>query len=294
MLESWSQSQKRPWVVVVESTRPGTQISNHQVWERIVFAKGYRLAYFDGLNRFYVHESHPELFKAFDRPPNVFDNFAFSGKATHPFNKVVQQKLIKSNSTVESLKLSIDEAKNTISNLKNMNSRLIDKIDFANEKLSRLTGEYKSQKSDFMDLVHAYGELSANYKAIQKSLSWRLTSPLRGLSTHVLAITKLPRRFANRFVFSSINLFKIPIHSAMSRVLRNEALSVYLNTHIKKFPYLHQHLRSIAYGENILNSNSIISISESDLSISARAARIHVKLSRLIEKRLESDSANRN
>lgn len=65
----------RPWIVVVESTRPMTQIESHQEWEPILIAANYHFVYFDGLNRFYVAAEHAELDASFRSPPNVFDGF---------------------------------------------------------------------------------------------------------------------------------------------------------------------------------------------------------------------------
>lgn len=65
----------RPWILVIEATKPQTQITSHGEWEHIVLNAGYRSAYFDGLNYFYVAEEHLELLEAFKSPPNFFDNF---------------------------------------------------------------------------------------------------------------------------------------------------------------------------------------------------------------------------
>jgi len=75
VLESWESSSSLPWIVVVESTRPRSQERTHQNWEFLLFGKGYSYVYFDGLNQFYISPEHPELAKAFDSPPNVFDEF---------------------------------------------------------------------------------------------------------------------------------------------------------------------------------------------------------------------------
>ncbi len=61
--------------MVVEATRPMTVESTHTQWEAAVLGKGYVFAYFDGLNRFYVSERHPELLAGFACPPNVLDGF---------------------------------------------------------------------------------------------------------------------------------------------------------------------------------------------------------------------------
>ena len=75
VIEGWSPSQLRPWIVVVESTVPLRPEPNHHDWEPLLLALGYEFVYFDGLNRFYVSQAHPELKDAFGPGPNVFDGF---------------------------------------------------------------------------------------------------------------------------------------------------------------------------------------------------------------------------
>ncbi len=66
----------RPWVVLLEATAPMSQEQTHAEWEPILLASGYRFAWFDGLNRFYLaEERHAELSPHFTTPPNVFDDF---------------------------------------------------------------------------------------------------------------------------------------------------------------------------------------------------------------------------
>lgn len=65
----------RPWIVVVEATRPNSSEENHDTWEDLLLTSGYRSTYADGLNRFYVAHEHAELADAFKYPPNVFDRF---------------------------------------------------------------------------------------------------------------------------------------------------------------------------------------------------------------------------
>jgi FkbM family methyltransferase len=65
----------RPWVLVIEATKPMSQEENYQDWEDIVLDADYNFAYADGLNRFYVAQEHSELMESFRYPPNVFDGF---------------------------------------------------------------------------------------------------------------------------------------------------------------------------------------------------------------------------
>ena len=89
VLASWGASRARPWIVVVESTLPLTQIETHGKWESILVSYGYKPTYFDGLNRYYVSEAHPELRAAFAVPPNIFDDFALNGTANAPFHRLI-------------------------------------------------------------------------------------------------------------------------------------------------------------------------------------------------------------
>jgi len=75
VLKSWGASAVRPWVVVVECVDPNSKESNFQEWESHLVSRGYEPAYFDGLNRFYLHHAHAELRAGFDAPPNILDNF---------------------------------------------------------------------------------------------------------------------------------------------------------------------------------------------------------------------------
>jgi FkbM family methyltransferase len=76
----------RPWVLVVEATLPGQRATNHGTWEHLVLPHGYRYAYFDGLNRYYVADEHAELLAALDIQPNVFDEFI-----THHLHKAWEE-----------------------------------------------------------------------------------------------------------------------------------------------------------------------------------------------------------
>lgn len=93
VLIGWGDAKARPWIVVIESTLPNTQIETHEQWEHLLLERGYRHAYFDGLNRFYVSEKHSEFSNALQYGPNVFDNFTLSGTASASFCLLMNTKL---------------------------------------------------------------------------------------------------------------------------------------------------------------------------------------------------------
>ena len=63
----------RPWVIVVEATRPGSDVQTHEEWEHHVVGAGYRFCLFDGLNRYYVSEEHADLAPALSYPACPLD-----------------------------------------------------------------------------------------------------------------------------------------------------------------------------------------------------------------------------
>ncbi len=65
----------RPWVLVIEATLPNSRATCHQGWEHLVTGHGYRFAWFDGLNRYYVAPEHAALLRHFGIQPNVFDDY---------------------------------------------------------------------------------------------------------------------------------------------------------------------------------------------------------------------------
>jgi len=66
----------RPWIVLVEATAPLSGEPTHATWEPGLLAGGYRFAWFDGLNRFYVAEEQAAwLLPLLQVPPNVGDDF---------------------------------------------------------------------------------------------------------------------------------------------------------------------------------------------------------------------------
>jgi FkbM family methyltransferase len=93
VLMGWRTSPIRPWIIVVESTLPMSQIPSHQHWESLVLEKGYQCVYFDGLNRYYVSDLHPELSAEPWLPPNVFDGFSVDGRASNVFCQDFQRRL---------------------------------------------------------------------------------------------------------------------------------------------------------------------------------------------------------
>ena len=151
VLRSWRISALRPWVFVIESTRPLTQEQSHAEWESMIIEKGYSFTYFDGLNRFYVHEGHNELLSAFASPPNIFDGFTLSGTASQPFYRLVAEKGHQSGVRAELAEAQAQQASERAASA---------------EAQAQQAGERAASAASALTAVH-------------NSSSWRLTAPLR-------------------------------------------------------------------------------------------------------------------
>lgn len=75
VLEGIDLTSYRPWVLVVESTRPNSTEDTSHEWESIVLDSGYEMTLFDGLNKFYVRTDLTSIREALSTPANVFDQW---------------------------------------------------------------------------------------------------------------------------------------------------------------------------------------------------------------------------
>ncbi|MFM8283113.1 MAG: FkbM family methyltransferase [Planctomycetaceae bacterium] len=73
VLRGWDATALRPWVVVVEATKPHSRTPTHEAFAPLLSAADYLPAGFDGLNRYYVAREHGDLVAAVEEPVSVFD-----------------------------------------------------------------------------------------------------------------------------------------------------------------------------------------------------------------------------
>jgi FkbM family methyltransferase len=73
VLRGMSFDEWRPWICVVEATRPLSRLESFEAWEPILLGAGYRFCLFDGLNRYYLADEHADRADRLRSGPNVFD-----------------------------------------------------------------------------------------------------------------------------------------------------------------------------------------------------------------------------
>jgi FkbM family methyltransferase len=163
----------RPWVLVIEATLPNSRETNHETWEHMVSSQGYRYAWFDGLNRYYVADEHQELMQHFGIQPNVFDDFISWHLDRAWTANAAASKSLKANEQL------LDTAR----------AELHDMIQFADvlelEKKDALAEVARLR--DELVQAHASGhqatlwarDLEQRLIAVLNSTSWRITAPMR-------------------------------------------------------------------------------------------------------------------
>ena len=86
VLDGWKTNLKRPWIIVLEATIPSSSVRRTFTENQILNDYGYKFCYFDGLNEFYVHDSHSELSERISSPISIFDQVT---KATDFVNSIL-------------------------------------------------------------------------------------------------------------------------------------------------------------------------------------------------------------
>ena len=175
----------RPWIVLVEATRPLSTELSHAAWEPLLLRAGYRFVWFDGLNRFYLAvEHHAALAPHFMTPPNVFDNFLRAAdtewaRRIHEAESALAESRDRAQVAEAWAGKMADLAVTIAATPLRMQSALLAALRAQNNtRMMRLDAEGESQKTR-ADQAEAW------LAAMHASTSWRLTRPLRSVASLV-------------------------------------------------------------------------------------------------------------
>jgi FkbM family methyltransferase len=195
----------RPWVLVVEATLPGRRETNHATWEHLVLDHGYRFVWFDGLNRYYVADEHPELARHFGVQPNVFDAYishhldkawAANREATRALQEYDERAQAQA-AQAETLRAELQDMSRYAEAARfELQSRLRHLEDLERDK--QQLQEQVAQLQQDLNAAHVSGHhlsewargLEERLTATLNSTSWKVTGPLRAAGRLVIALRK--------------------------------------------------------------------------------------------------------
>ncbi len=174
----------RPWIILVESTLPGTQISSYADWDPLITAAGYDFVYFDGLNRFYVAHEHGELKGHFCAPPNVFDGFITQRQFTADLNtrqaestaEHWQAEARKAEATAGHWQAEARQAEATAEHWQAESQSIKSRLE---ARIAELEGWLSDAEARVRELRAQADEWHQYILSVHRSTSWRLTAPMR-------------------------------------------------------------------------------------------------------------------
>ena len=151
VLQSVDLQRWRPWVLVVESTAPASTVTTHSDWEPELLAHGYEYCLFDGISRFYVAVERADLLgAALSYPVCVWDDYE---TLSETIAKQERQELLKQTAHWRMIAL----------------TRWADAV-----SRGVRTSRHAEQEAELEDIRR-------QFVAIQHTVSWRVTRPLRGV-----------------------------------------------------------------------------------------------------------------
>ena len=158
VLESVDLERWRPWVLVIEATAPMSNVRTHEEWEHLVVSAGYDFCLFDGLSRWYVAKEQQHLVPSLDHPASALDPWVDSR---------------------------VHELEQQVEALRTDNDALLQQlIVWRGAVLKRwaeaATGAVESPGAGGVSSYES-ARLRAELEALQASVSWRVTAPLRQL-----------------------------------------------------------------------------------------------------------------
>lgn len=203
-LRGWTRATPRPWIIVIESAAPVTREDTSVSWDRSLTDRGYRFAWFDGLNRFYVAPDHPELLDAFTTPPNVFDRFVLAGSASSTFTAGLA-----STSSGRIRATTLDQALADVAHLRAAFDVLVAEVDARRENGIRLETAVQDALTQTAELQRELVQRDRRYEAfVERSLADLAAQQQRqdGLAAELVAAVRHSGEITRQLTESHANV----------------------------------------------------------------------------------------
>ncbi len=208
VLEGFSFTSVRPWLVVVEATEPNTDRQLFAEWEELLINRNYRFIYFDGLNRFYAAEEHADLAGHFSHPPNVFDQYVSyqfwqlreelrelrTAERTGLINSLnhmlaeVQSLRAEGQALRESI-VALNEREQTLRKTMAEREQMLQEVMAQRDRQLGSLQELLAQRDRQLAAMQAnLAAAQRRLKSVRSSVSWKITSPLREIRRGAMRI----------------------------------------------------------------------------------------------------------
>jgi FkbM family methyltransferase len=170
----------RPRVVVVEVVSPAGS-PPYETWEPRLLGEGYRFAMFDGLNRFYCRGEDEELLlPRLAAPANVFDNWRFAGEVAA--QDALQARLQQQTEAHEATQRELERVSGELAAEGSAHAETRRELESARRAIAAEVAAHAAEVAAHAAEVAAHAETRHELESVYDSTSWRVTSPMRGVS----------------------------------------------------------------------------------------------------------------
>jgi FkbM family methyltransferase len=177
VLAGFDLSRWRPWVLVVESTRPLSSEESHESWEPTVINAGYRFCLFDGVNRFYAVADRSEVARLLNAPANPLDSPYVS------YREQRQQELLeRTTRQLEALtELNAAGVHNELERWRQRATSMGQDTLRWREQALKLGGSLNASQNELAATQREWLAVQRELAATLATVSWRVTKPLRAV-----------------------------------------------------------------------------------------------------------------
>ena len=164
-LAGWKRSHIRPWIIVVEAIEPGGKADISAGYENFLFSKGYHSVYFDGLNKYYVSDLHPELDEHFRYGPCLWDEIQAPRQ-----NRMARTLVEDFDAELKILSDAEDASERALASAKQAESELADARDALQNEYTELSGAYDALQLNLAGQQEQVAEAHAALSAVRAQL----------------------------------------------------------------------------------------------------------------------------
>ncbi|GIG36077.1 FkbM family methyltransferase [Cellulomonas pakistanensis] len=164
VLRSFDLTRWRPWILVVESTAPRSTEQTHHAWEPRLLEAGYVPCLFDGLSRFYASPDHPELVELLSYPACPLDEFDTD------LDRQRREQIDRQQRALEDAEQLVERTR-------------AETVRWRTTALTRWAAAAAPVVTSHVDPAAAAraAHLEQELDATRRTLSWRITAPLRAV-----------------------------------------------------------------------------------------------------------------
>jgi len=229
----------RPWVMVIEATKPNSTEEVHHEWERKVLVANYSLAYCDGLNRFYVAKEHSELLHSLRYPPNVFDEF-------------IRSEQLYTELRVQQVEAQAQRAEVQAQQAEVQAQRAEAQAQRAEAQAHQAEARVQQAESAVRQWQIQTNEWHERILELHASTSWKITKPLRAFKRLLGGDWEALRRSTSVAKLEVKQTLRPVLSSGIKYVIECSPLRKTLSPLLKVFPSLHQRLLRVARNTGVV------------------------------------------